>query len=100
MYMYRAIYMLVFDSSLRKHEFVCQIVLRKFVVNKAAPGHYALRVLQFPPVGVIPPNLQTHFVLILLLLGEWAKPVKRFTKQCFLEYRGGFFRKDFCILTL
>jgi len=69
MYMYRAIYMLVFDSSLRKHEFFSQIVLRKFVVNKVAPGHYAVRVLRFPPVGVIPPIFHTHFVLILLLSG-------------------------------
>jgi hypothetical protein len=68
--MYRAIYVLLFDSSLRKHEFVSQIVLRKFVVNKVAPGHYALRVLRFSPVGVIPPILPTHFVLILLLSGR------------------------------
>jgi hypothetical protein len=67
--MYRTIYMLVFDSSLRKHEFVPQIVLRKFVINKVAPGPNALRVLRFSPVGVIPPIIHTHFVLILLLSG-------------------------------
>ena len=63
-YMYRAIHMLVFDSSLQRHEFFSETVRRKYVVNKVAPGQFALRVLRFPPVGVIPPILHAHFVLI------------------------------------
>lgn len=51
MYMYRAIYMLVFDSSLRRHEFVSETVRRKFVVNTVAPRPFAVRVLRFPPVS-------------------------------------------------
>ena len=90
-------YMLVFDASLRRQEFVSERVRRKFDVNKVAPGQFPIRVLRFPPVGVIPPILHTHFVLMLLLSrcggGGGCKPVKRFTKQCFFRMSGRIHRK-------
>jgi hypothetical protein len=76
--------MLVFDSSLRRHEFVSETVLRKYVVNKVAPGEFTLRVLWVSSVGVIPPILHTHFVLIIPLSGwRGGETTETFYKAAF-----------------
>ena len=78
--------MLVFDSSLRRHEFVSETVRRKYAVKNVASGQFALRVLRFPPVGVTPPIPHAHFVLILpLSRGRAGEISETFYKAVFFS---------------
>jgi hypothetical protein len=80
MRMYRARYtytcILVFDSSLRRQKIFSEPVCSKFVMNTVAPRQFDLQVLLFAPVGVIPPILHTHFIVILLLSGDRKRRIQ------------------------